>query len=230
MKLKQIYGVFLITSLLLLSVSISIAATGGQVDGGEGQRSNGTQSDTIVTEGGNITSINVSSTPTTSKWTGFYGNLKGTEILGDSAGNNFFKWTAGDPSGSFVYAVPSGSNTPDSNMENVSNPNSFLGGEFDSGTDMANDTFNQTSTFEGEGLGFNTSASYTFINSSFDSSGVFTTFLLNDSAPGNNPIYSTKVSSNEFAFKENLTVDYQLLAGVGEAVNTVTFNFYVELL
>ena len=54
-------------------------------------------------QAGNLTQLQLNSTGVTRTWQGFYGNITGTLILADSAGNNFYDWNVSTPSGQ-VYA------------------------------------------------------------------------------------------------------------------------------
>ncbi len=52
--------------------------------------------DSLVTEGGNITNLTISSTTLTDRWAGVFGNFSGTIVLkeaGDGAGVQLFSWT-----------------------------------------------------------------------------------------------------------------------------------------
>ncbi len=233
MELKEtimtsVTAVFL--SVLVLSGGITgISAQSSDISPLPGETNTGeTTSENSTTVGGNVTQVNVSSKPVTSKWGAFFGHINGENVLGNKANNALFSWTVTNPADSIAYAVPSESSPPDGSMSAVSNPNEFLGSEFDFGPDSANNTFNNTDRFTGEDLNFTTASAYTFVNSSFDPSGRFKTFLLDDGSAGESPIYAAEAVDNKTSY-ESTEVDYQLIVGLGESPDSKTFDFFAEL-
>ena len=46
----------------------------------------------VTAQGGNVTAINLTTNSTTLNWQGFYGNVSGNLVLGDSSGNIMYDW------------------------------------------------------------------------------------------------------------------------------------------
>ncbi|MFB6180727.1 MAG: hypothetical protein ABEJ93_02520, partial [Candidatus Nanohalobium sp.] len=139
--------------------------------------------------------------------------------------DRFFQWTIQDPSGSYVYAVPTGDSNDISSLATVSDGNeiSVTGIGSAAGVENASNTFNTTATFNGAGLSSSTKA----VTTQSDS-GTFTTFLLNDtSSTTPSPVYASEALNDKAGFDSNL-YDYQLLAG-DKGGDGETYEFYLEL-
>jgi len=220
-----------LVSLLVLAVStilltsMALSQSEGSVSVGDGENDSASSDPTVTAQGGNVTSANITVDSITEKWSAYYGQLTATERLADASGNNFYQWTVDNPTatGSFVYAVPSGNGAPES-LEAVTNPNGFLGSEFNSGADSADKTFNKTETLDGVS---GTAAADTFVSGS--PSDTFTSGVANDTAlDGNTSVYLAEVQQDSNGFDGNAH-DFQLLVGVGESTATQDFDFYAKI-
>lgn len=180
----------------------------------------------VTTEAGAVSQVDISQDTLTEKWSGFYGTVSGNLVLGDASGNNFYTWTADDFSSSKVIAVPGGNATP-SSIAAVSNPNNFLGSEFNSGTDDANATFNYTNDVTVN----DDTASDTALAKTFDQNGqaFFDTFLVENTNEGNQPAYVAQGVSEQTGFDGETNVNYQMMVGVGENKANERYEFYLEL-
>lgn len=184
------------------------------------------QSETI--EEGAVTALNVSSTQVTNKWAGFFGNVSGSEILGDGSGNTFFQWTGNQLADTKVFAVPKGNGAPaGTDLDAVDDPNDFLGSEYDSGIDNASGTFTQDDQVSTLGKDISTAEANTFDN---DNNAVFETFLLEDTTVSSEPgaVYVADGEAVRTGFRGNST-NYQIIVGVGESSSQKAFSFYAEL-
>lgn len=182
------------------------------------------QSETI--QEGAVTALDVSSTQVTNKWAGFFGNVSGSEILGDGSGNTFFQWTGNQLADTKVFAVPKGQGAPASgDLAAVNDPNSFLGSEYNSGIDNASGTFETTDSVSTLGRTIPTSEAKTFDN---NNNSVFETFLLEDTSASNGPVYVADGDAVRTGFRGNAT-NYQIIVGVGESSAENAFSFYAEL-
>jgi len=208
---------------IMLTSMVTSQSAAGSVTTGNGENDSVTTDNTVTAQGGNVTSADINVDSITQKWSAYYGQLTATERLSDAAGNNFYQWTVDNPtaSGSWVYAVPSGNGAPSSgSFVSVSNPDSFLGSEFNSGADSANNTFNKTDTLDG----VSTAAADTFVSGSPDNT--FTSGLADDGS--SNPVYLAEVQQDASGFDGNAH-DFQLLVGVGESTATQDFDFYAKI-
>lgn len=219
------------TGLLALSIVMFAVGAVAQTPAGV-TTSNGNETVTtgepgeVTTEAGAVSQVDISQDTLTEKWSGFYGTVSGNLVLGDASGNNFYTWTADDFSSSKVIAVPGGNATP-STIASVSNPNNFLGSEFNSGTDDANSTFNYTNDVT---VNDNT-ASNTALAKTFDQNGqaFFDTFLVENTNEGNQPAYVAQGVSEQTGFDGATNVNYQMMVGVGENKANERYEFYLEL-
>lgn len=208
---------------IMLTSMVTSQSAAGTVTTGPGENDTVTNSNTVTAQGGNVTNANVTVDSITQKWSAFYGQLTATERLSDASGNNFYQWTVDNPTatGSNVYAVPSGNGAPStSSLATVSSPDTFLGGQFDSGADSASNTFNRTGTIDG----VSTEVADTFVSDS--PSDTFTSGLADDGA--GNPVYLAEVQQDATGFDNNAH-DFQLLVGVGESTANKDFDFYAKI-
>lgn len=205
--------------------AVMAAPAGAQISGTSTERTLEGTSGTVTTEGGNLTQVNVSGTPITTRWGSFWGEISGGILLGDSSNNVFFEWAVTDPSGGVVYATNGtvGDWSP-ANIEpaSVSEMPSYLQ---ERASDNFSNTFNQTGDFN---------------STSFNIANVpFTTSWQNGSQEANFSTYALKTSDNStliwaanvvadlISFKgAGNTTDYQLLVPANSV--GVTYNFYLE--
>lgn len=184
----------------------------------------------INAQAGNVTELEINATAVTTSWQGYYGNVTGTLILADSAGNNFYDWNVSTPSGE-VYASRSNAVTWSSiacaSNANVSVEETYLGQTTDD-PDSVNNTFSGIAPDFDVG---SVSLSGCYGTNAYDDTGAQTTdfhqALLSD---GPNIVYSTLLNSS-VGFNSQ-TWDFQLLVGengkVGNEAAT-PYYFYVEL-
>lgn len=229
-------GLSRIVLLALISVGLAFSAA-AQADGAQttAQSSNQTATtdseDNVTIQAGRTIALDVSQDSLTEKWAGFYGQISGNKVLG-SASSNLYTWTASQFDNAEVIATPQSAPTP-TGVSAVGDPNSFLGSDFH-GVANASQTFNLSDSANVLGSSISTAAVNTF-NSSEMRDDRFTTFLYNNSAAsGDSPVYVAEGSSTAGGEGfDGSTVNYQLLAGVGDATDAVvdnkTFSFYLEL-
>lgn len=232
MKLLEALVLFLTLGILLIAPLALSAPTGASVTQVGAQERYQPTEETVVTEGGNITSLNVTGEVVTSKWAGFWGNVSGAKVLADSSGNYFYKWTISDLTGALVYATTGA--VSDWSCTNIVPlyANDTLFGTYTfliEGSDSFNYTFtsqesvsipltcpaqnfNYTTTWQAgaQGTAFKTYAAKA------STEGVF--------------VWVAGVNPAQTSFKGGtVTADYQLLAGVTSETGTTTFYFYLEL-
>ncbi len=136
MNNKWIYALFGVLVMGGVVFAISGATVGTETERG---RWSGNTSGSIVTEGGNVSGVNVTAGTLTSKWASFYGNVTGSIVLADSAATNVYSWTWAAADGgevclstdqSFDFASLAGSGTG----ANVDSTWSFTTTDADSAT------------------------------------------------------------------------------------------------
>ena len=110
-KMKKLAFIAILAITMLLTLALATAATPGEAsvsgvsDKGE---YNFTTTDTLSVEAGNITYADLDTNMSTYRWAGIFGNVSGNIVLGDSANNQMFTWTA---KGRVVYASEAASVT-----------------------------------------------------------------------------------------------------------------------
>lgn len=232
--MKKSHTIFSLAIILMLSLSIitsvSLAApTGASVTqvGNQERGQEGTAGQ-ISTQGGNLTTVNISSYQITGKWAGFYGNVSGDIRLADGSGNVFYKWTISDPTNSVVYVCTGTVSTwTTSNIVPLYSTDNLLPSFLKSGADSFNRTFTTQEQFTSASLTIN-NVNYTYTYSNNNPGNTFKTYALKADSE-NVMIWAGKASKAGTSFK-NTVVDYQVLAGVpNQYPSTSTFYFYLEL-
>lgn len=213
---------------LVLSFSGAVAAqpTGASATPNSGNLTANTgNSESVNVQAGAVSEVDVSTDSLTQKWAGFFGEVSGNKVLGDGT-KNFYQWTSNNFADSKVVAIPSGDTAP-SSISSVSDPNSFLGSEFNSGTDSADNTFTKTGDITLTG----NTASNTALVETFNSTGSeeFQTYLAENGDASNQPVYIANSTAQQQAFDGSTSVNYQMLVGVGESSDEKAFDFYLEL-
>ncbi len=74
----------------------SYSATGATTISGKSNRFNGSLAGNLTAEGGNVTELNLTTTSSTARWQGFYGNVSGGLRLGDGI-DIFYNFTDAEP-------------------------------------------------------------------------------------------------------------------------------------
>jgi len=221
--MKYKFGSFIL--ILILAVSLVQAVPGGaNVTGGVSSGVSGTTSTTTDIESGNVTYVDIYSQQVTGKWAGFYGNVSGAIILGDSANNMFYSWTVSNFDGAVVYAVNDTiSNWGSSNIVSANNsvvPTHIVGSYADNFTVTFNDTedFNSSSINKAD-IPF----AKTWQNNTQGNLRTYALYGLSENAN----IWAGLVDDDSTSFRGvGFTVDYQILVPT-EALTT--YNFYLEL-
>ncbi len=102
--MKLSIGIILI--LFAIGVAFAIQPVGNWTLGPSTRYSPTAPGSNITTSGGNVTSMNISSNISTTKWAGYWGNISGQLLLSPGSGqNNFYSWTWNSSNGGVVCAV-----------------------------------------------------------------------------------------------------------------------------
>jgi len=187
---------------------------------------------------GNVTELNFVANAITNTWQGYFGNITGTIVLGNSNNQSMYNWNLSSPSGQ-VYAtrtssVPTWASVVCANQGNVTVEDAILGVNQTTDQDSVNKTFLNTTSFNSfyvGGLNINSTQNCRAVNL-YNSTGApssnFQEVLLND---GTNMIYTAVINQDANGF-DNRTHDFQMLVGEnghnGDVVTT-PYYFYLEL-
>lgn len=216
--LTLVAAFFLVTSMVLA------APTGGGVDVGASVRYTEGIAGNNTIIAGNITAVNVSGNTITTRWAGFYGEVSGGILLGDSTDNVFFQWSVTDPTGSWVYAA-NGTVSDWSSSNIIALNSSFLPSYLlqDSGDNFTN-TYNWSGSFNSSSLDV-ANCPYTYTWQNGTQGAAFATYGL-QTADNSTLIWAGAVGSNLESFDNTSTTDYQILAPA--VTGGQQYFFYLE--
>lgn len=185
--------------------------------------------------GGYISSMDLSATPQTCNWAGYFGEVTGTLTLDDATGDRMYSWAAADIGGE-VYASTASSITWSGIVaEAVADVDGALGYMDDTMSDSVTNTFTDTSNSAAIDVGTvqiglgTTAATYMFVDGATQSDN-FEEVILHD---GTNIVWTAIISPNADGYETTGTEthDYQMIVPEDGSGNTVatTYYFYVEL-
>ncbi|MFN7991406.1 MAG: hypothetical protein U0R44_04590 [Candidatus Micrarchaeia archaeon] len=217
MSLKNLYAVI---GVLLFGASLVLAIGGATPTVVSESRWAGAAAGSDVTEGGNITVVNVSGMQLTDKWAAYYGNVSGSIILGDPLSQVYvWTWTPSTggevclSEGSAFNFATAGTSTGSA----VDLAYGFTGTDADSGNNTFSGSCNLTFA----------SSSVTgtqFIN---DASAYDTCLVNSGGAAKANLAFCTKMGSSP-AYN-SAPANYEVMVPTSTGTGTETYYFYFEL-
>ena len=186
----------------------------------------------IEAQAGNVTELSIVGLSVTRNWQGFYGNITGSIILADSAGNNFYDWNVSTPTGQ-VYASRNNSVSWTSVgcalPADITAEELFLGHD-DTAPDSVTNTFAASDhpSFLVGGTSITEDACPS--TQAYDSTGgqnnAFYQVLLN---AGGDLIYTTVIEDTTPSGFNEQPWHFQLLVGEPGTGSTTSYYFYLEL-
>ena len=217
---------------------------------GESQRASLTVGGTTQeAEGGNVTSLDVSSQRITKRWQGFTGNISGGITLEDAAGNALYDWGLANPSGE-IYAsngtpvtwtrVFCVNFTADYLEEkyNLTALNRFIGlgmPSEEADDDSVNATFNQTYGTDGSYFSVGditiNNADNCSMATLYDNNGYQTQRFKEIILTDNTSIVFTSILEQDQTGFQGHSTDFQMIVGVNGTIQGTVRNYYffVEL-
>jgi len=187
---------------------------------------------------GNVSEINFNASSITNTWQGYYGNITGTIVLGNSNNQSMYNWNLTSPAGQIyatrVIAVPVWTSVRCANQTEVNTEDTTLGVNQTTDQDSVNKTFINTTSFNSfyvGGLNVNTSQNCRAVqlyNSTGVSSTNFAEVLLSDTS---NMIYTGLISNPMVGF-DNRSHQFEMIVGENGHNGDTTatpYYFYVEL-
>ena len=219
-KIMALLSVFVLLGAVMAIQPVSSWTAGAQ------SKYSPTPAGGFTTEGGNVTEVNLSSSVSTEKWAGVYGNITGTIVLAPNAASTFYSWTWTPTNGGVVCAsesatvdwgdiVPKTASSIDSDM-----------GFTTSDTDSATNTFTDSS------------CNIRIAGSSYTTTGVYvnggsfqTCALSGDVQYPNDYYYCVNITNGGTVFSgTTVTADYALMLPTPEQENQYkTYYFWLEL-
>jgi len=185
--------------------------------------------------GGNITTMNISTSVQNDNWKAFVGWISGSYTLDDSSSSTIYDWSLASVSGEVYATRESGSvswtTVNCANQTHIETEDSSLD---HTGEDNITSTFGDTNTdtFVVAGTQIssgNCSSTYTYVDNSSQSSD-FEEMILYDYT-GADLIFATKIYENSSGFDENY-YDFQMIVpeNANETFTSATaYYLYVEL-
>lgn len=107
MKLLKL-GVALAFIVIFSSFALAVKPFGGDISVVSSERATPDDPTSVQAQAGNVTQLNVNGVSTTQTWQGYFGNVTGSVVLDDSAGNSLYNWSLASPEGE-IYASTSNS-------------------------------------------------------------------------------------------------------------------------
>lgn len=185
--------------------------------------------------GGYISSMDLSATPQTCNWAGYFGEVTGTLTLEDVTGDMMYSWAAADIGGEVYASTASSITWSDIAAENVSDVDTALDYMTANMSDSVTNTFTNSSNSATVDVGTvaigdaTTAATYTYVDGAAQSTS-FEEVILHD---GTNVVWTAIICPNTEGFEDGVaTHDYQMIVPEDGSGNTIptTYYFYVELL
>jgi hypothetical protein len=246
-KLNRKIGA-LIATIMVVSLIAAIAPTvsagpiGATYNEGNTSTYTGGTSGYDAATGGYISEANLSTSSSTTKWQGYYGNLSGYIVLADSSGHAMFNWTALISNGGEVFAVARAAvptfTVVDTNDITEANADTAL--TTDStwsavGSDSVTLTFstdNDNSVFYVAGQTVTASTRNRLYTLDSDGNSAFQEVILTDQSSIDDVgdmIWTCLIVDNSENYKGN-TSDFQMIVPTTDKAGlTTTYYFYVEL-
>jgi len=234
MRKRQNIGLMLLVVFTVMTVMLNTvvgAPTGATLNPGNSTRGTDPTATTVDAQAGNVTQLNIDQTRITDIWQGFYGNVSGTIVLENSAGQNFYDWTGTEVTGQIYasrYAVPDWSGINCSNSTHWEEEETELTIS-STATDGINETFNTYThpTFDVGSVTIDSNVCpATRPYTSGETAGVWYNVMLNSNS--SNTVYTVVVSSDGTAY-DGTTVDFEILVPTDTTQTLTSYYFYAEL-
>lgn len=243
MRELRILGILFVVALSLSVVGIVLAEPTGPTEAItplSSSRFGLNAAQTTSAFAGNVTEFNLNANSITQTWQGYFGNITGRIVLGNSNNNTLYDWTLSSPQGE-IYAtrlatVPTWSSIACADSTDISTEETALGVNPAVDKDSVNNTF------------FNTTSFSTFYVGSVEinqgSQDCYATYLYNSTGPqsvdfaqvlladGSGEIIYTGLLEDDALGFDGRTHDFQMLVGEdGHDGDTApsTYYFYLEL-
>ncbi|MGV8086781.1 MAG: hypothetical protein ACP5N1_04065 [Candidatus Woesearchaeota archaeon] len=187
---------------------------------------------------GNVTEINFNANTITNTWQGYFGNITGSIVLGNSNNQTLYNWNLSSPTGE-IYAtrnsdVPAWGSIACANQVQINSEDTLLGVNQTIDQDSVNITFINSTPFDSFFVGsinINSTQNCRAVNlynGTGASSEDFQEVLLHD---GTAMVYTAIITQDSLGF-DNRTHDFQMLVGEdGHRGNSdpIPYYFYLEL-
>ncbi|MBN2518170.1 MAG: hypothetical protein JXB14_04955 [Candidatus Altiarchaeota archaeon] len=189
-------------------------------------------SDYDITEGGNITFLNLEAQQSTGRWAGYVGNVSGSIVLSDGS-SIFFRWNDTTSDGRVCAGTANNYNwTTIFALADITQLDTAWG--FAVGTDQADNTFNRTHATCGDIGSNDITADSSKTGPDNPAADAFETCVVNDEDAANTDkfnmafcVLTDRTGSNN-DYRGSGDSDYELLVPTAEG-STETYYFFLEL-
>jgi len=238
MNWLKIFGIFLLG--ILITWTVVAAPTGpSDITPVSSSRYPIDAASNVSAIAGNVTELTFTANAVTNTWQGYYGNITGSILLGDSNNKTLYDWTSASPNGE-IYAtrsaaLPNWAIIQCANDIQIAQEDNDLQVNASVDQDAVNRTFLNTTSFNTFYVGsvnINSTQNCYAVNL-HNSTGLpssdFQEVLLNDG--GAIPIYTALIKQDASGFDGN-THDFEMLVGENGHNGDITstpYYFYVEL-
>jgi len=251
---------WLTLAIAILTISFASALpTGptGPISPISSERMSAWGSQTVVAMAGNITQFNTDTSSVTRTWQGYFGNVTGNIVLGDSSNNTLYDWSVANPQGE-IFAVrsatvPTWTAARCSNTSEIESEDTTLGNSIAIDEDSVNRTFVVQGSTEAQAAYGSTLAHPTFYvaSSQIDADDCAVAYMYNQSGSPSDrfrqvllsdgstvPIIYTTFLAHTFSPSaestgfDGRTHDFQMIVGEdGHGTDTAatTYYFFAEL-
>ncbi len=185
----------------------------------------------VITEGGNITNVDLEVDSYTERWAGFYGDVTGTINLTDGT-YSLYNWTWTPASEGEVIASTADSGIAWADLQNgvaVDVDNSSMGWDFSSGSDTAVLTFTDSDTFIIGNTTMTTAPAAATCGTTGYKTGIVVDVVNTSIVDTDNFLFVVNIQNDGTTFN-NGTHDFEMIVPTNDTVGeTETYYFYVEL-
>lgn len=224
----------------ILSFSMVLAAPTGpsNVDNLGTSRYSTSEAANISAVAGNATELNFMANTITNTWQGYFGNVTGIIVLGNSNNQSMYNWNSSSPTGQIyatrVSAVPTWASIRCADQTEINAEDVALGVNQSVDQDSVNKTFLNITLFNAFYVGAvningtQDCRAVQLFDSSGGASSDFSEVLLSDTS---NIIYTGLITTPKQGF-DNRTHQFEMLVGenghIGDTTTT-PYYFYIEL-
>lgn len=226
--MKRTLSLLIYSFVILATIGAAYAIpNGATLTEGTPETASPAAADSVLAEGGNVTSLDVAGQSVTRVWQGFFGQVSGNLTLEDATGDQFFNWSIGTPNGTVLASRNSTIDWTTVDAVTDCDVDTDLTAQ---GRDRVSRTFEQNVTISPAiqiGTVSITDACQVFTHTSGSPGFNFEEIIAN--ATGVDTIYVSRINPDATGFDGN-TYDYQMIVPDNRTAALTTYFFFVEFL
>lgn len=236
MRGLKIFGILFVAVLALVSV-VALPTGPGNVSEGPSSRYGVSGARNLSAIAGNVTEVSFDATAVTQNWQGYFGNITGTIVLGNSNNQSLYNWNLANPQGE-IYATrysgtPVWASVGCANSTHIDDEDTALNANQTRDADSVNNTFStkdHVAFLVGSvPIAVDNCSSIYLNNNTGAQTTYFSEVLLSD---GTNPIIYTALIEDSIIGFDGLAHDFQMIVGedghLGDN-DATPYYFYLEI-